>query len=94
MREAFCIPQDSDRFRVLMGDGAEYVRRPIPAPDVLMIDGYDVEGLPADLGSQRFYDDCYQWLERGGLMVANLHLSSKAYPQFVERIQRLLSEAH
>ena len=88
MREAFCIPPDSDRFRVLMGDGAEYVRRPIPAPDVLMIDGYDVKGLPADLGSQRFYDDCYQWLERGGLMVANLHLSSKAYPQFVERIQR------
>lgn len=87
VRDAFFIPPDGERFRVVLGDGAEYVRAPTPAPDVLLVDGYEVGGLPAALGSQRFYDDCAQWLDTDGLMVANLHMSSHAYPQFVGRIQ-------
>ena len=87
VRDAFCIPPDGDRFRVVLGDGAEYVRGHHPAPEVLLVDGYEVGGLPAALGSQRFYDDCYQWLDTNGLMVANLHMSSLTYPQYVERIQ-------
>lgn len=88
LRDAFCIPPDDDRLRVVLGDGVEYVRQGTPAPDVLLVDGYDVEGLPPALGTQRFYDDCFSWLEHGGLMVANLHMNNKAYPQFVERIQQ------
>lgn len=88
LREAFCIPPDSDRLRVVLGDGAQYVHEArTPVPDLLLLDGYDVGGLPAALGSQAFYDDCYAWLEPGGLLVANLHMNSKDYPSYVARIQ-------
>lgn len=57
LRDEFHIPADSGRFRVVLGDGAEFVRNPPRRFDVLLLDGYDQDGLPLALSSQRFYDD-------------------------------------
>ena len=45
-------------------------------------------GLPGRLCSQRFYDDCYEMLQPGGMMVANLHYGHRQYDQHLGRIQR------
>ena len=47
LRDEFQIPEDSNRFRIMLGDGAEFVRSPPRRCDVLLVDGYDGEGLPA-----------------------------------------------
>jgi spermidine synthase len=39
------------------------VREATPGADVLMVDGFTSDGLPARLSSQRFYDDCAEMLQ-------------------------------
>lgn len=72
LRGRFLIPEDSRRLRILWGDGADYVRQSRRQADVLLVDGFDVDGQPPGLCSQDFYDDCYRHLAPGGIFVANL----------------------
>lgn len=72
LRDRFQIPEDDHRFRVLCEDGADYVARTSWHTDVLIVDGFDLNGQPPELCTQRFYDDCYQALTASGLMVVNL----------------------
>lgn len=88
LREHFHVPRDDERFHVIHGDGAQAVRDGSTRPDVLMVDGFDSDGLPARLCSQRFYDDCYETLQPGGIMVANLHYGHRQYPLYLDRIER------
>lgn len=87
LREHFQVPPDDERFHVVQGDGAQFVRHCTTRPDVLMVDGFDSNGLPARLSSQRFYDDCFEMLQPGGMMVANLHHGHRIYPLHLDRIQ-------
>ncbi len=88
LREHFHVPPDGERFQVIHGDGAQFVRYRAVRPEVLMVDGFDSNGLPGRLCSQRFYDDCYEMLQPGGMMVANLHYGHRQYDQHLGRIQR------
>lgn len=72
LRDQFCIPKNDERFQVLCEDGAHFVRRASNQFDVLLVDGFDVTGQPAQLCSQRFYDDCHDALTENGIMVVNL----------------------
>ena len=88
LREHFHVPPDGERFHVMRGDGAHFVRQRATPPDVLMVDGFDNSGLPASLSSQRFYDDCYEMLRPDGMMVANLHYGHRNYDRHLDRIRR------
>jgi spermidine synthase len=72
LRDQFHIPADDHRFRVICGDGADYVANTEDSPQVLLVDGFDVQGQPPQLCSQAFYEDCYRALAPDGLMVVNL----------------------
>jgi spermidine synthase len=93
LREQFRVPPDSERFRVIPGDGAHYVRYRSARCDVLMVDGFDHEGLPGPLCSQRFYDDAFEMLQPGGVMVANLHYGHADSATHFERIRRSFNGA-
>jgi spermidine synthase len=54
--------------------------------DVLLLDGFDLRGQPAQLCTQRFYEDCYRSLAPGGLMVVNLSIDD---PNLVQSHTRL-----
>jgi len=86
LRNEFAIPADDVRFRVLLGDGAAWVADSTSQPDVLIVDGFDADGLPAQLSSQRFYDDCFAALADNGIMVANMW---KGYPHYDEYLARI-----
>jgi spermidine synthase len=86
LRNEFAIPADDARFRVVMGDGAAWVADSASQLDVLIVDGFDVDGLPVQLGSQRFYDDCHSALADNGIMVVNLW---KSYPHYDEYLARI-----
>jgi spermidine synthase len=88
LRDAFHVPPDNERFRVIQGDGAHFVRHPPSRVDVLLVDGFNSQGLPARLASQRFYDDCREALQPGGVMVANLHCGHLHFEVFLDRIRR------
>ena len=85
LREQFYIPADDDRFRVICGNGADYVADTKDSPEVLLVDGFDLHGQPAQLCSQKFYDDCYRALGLEGLLVVNL--CSHMDQQLIARIR-------
>jgi spermidine synthase len=88
LRREFQVPNDDARLTVIAADGALFLQTETPAFDVLLVDGFDHDGQPAALCSQRFYDDCCAALAPGGLLVVNLHYQHPDYPLLVERIGR------
>ena len=93
LRETFDVPADDPRLRVITTDGALLVRDSPVRFDVLLVDGFDLEGLPKALRSQRFYDNCADVLQAGGLLVANLHHDRRHCDTYVERIRRSFAGA-
>ena len=86
LRNEFAVPADDARFKVLLGDGAEFVAGAAVHYDALIVDGFDAGGLPAQLGSQKFYDDCFASLADSGVMVANLWGGYPHYDEYLARI--------
>lgn len=86
LRKDFGIPDDDARLRVIADDGAAYLGTAAAAIDVLMVDGFDSGGQPAQLCSQDFYDDCFFALAAGGLLVVNLHADHPQHELFCQRI--------
>ncbi len=93
LRDTFDVPADDARLRVITTDGALLVRDSSARFDVLLVDGFDTEGLPKALRSQRFYDNCADVLQAGGLLVANLHHDRLHCDTYVERIRRSFAGA-
>ena len=87
-RDEFQMPPDSERFKVTLADGARFVRHAAGRFDALLVDGFDRDGLPDSLGTQRFYDDCRAALQPDGMMVMNLHPSDDRHGLLVDRLRR------
>ncbi|MEY4563722.1 MAG: hypothetical protein RLZZ618_2999 [Pseudomonadota bacterium] len=87
LREFFKVPADSARFAVLRDDGAAFVANTPQRFDLLLVDAFDAEGMPDALGTPRFYDDCFDVLLPGGVLVVNLHAGHALCEVYVERIR-------
>jgi spermidine synthase len=87
LRDAFQIPPDGQRFRVLCEDGADFVRRDGAPVDVLLVDGFDRSGQPDRLCTAAFYDACRDRLAAGGILAVNLYTDDVAYDGYVDRIR-------
>jgi spermidine synthase len=72
LRNEFGIPKDNDRFRVINGDGAAYLRVPAHRKDVILADACDRKGTAADLDSVEFYRSARSRLSANGVFVVNV----------------------
>jgi spermidine synthase len=72
LREEFHVPSDEERFRVLQGDGVEYVARRGPRKDVILVDACDREGVAPELAAAQFYLNARRRLTLGGVLVMNV----------------------
>lgn len=72
LREAFRIPADDDRFRVIRADGAAYVAHLPPCKDVILADACDRTGIAPELDAIEFYRNAQRALAPGGVFVANV----------------------
>ncbi len=93
LRDACLVPSDDERLCVLQQDGAAWLQTADLALDVLLVDGYDAEGLPQSLSTQRFFDDCAQALNPDGVVVMNLYTPPEQEAQILERMRRSLGGA-
>ncbi|HMW22872.1 MAG TPA: fused MFS/spermidine synthase [Burkholderiaceae bacterium] len=93
LRDEFEIPADDARLTILQADGARWVRERPEAFDVLMVDGYDYDGLPSALATQRFYDDCAAALRPQGLLVLNLFRGHPHHAVHLDRLRRSFDDA-
>lgn len=88
LRDSFLVPRDDERFAVLQGDGAELIRRYRDEFDAVLVDGYDINGIPAQLTSEAFYEGCFDALSGNGLMVCNFHALNFNYRRYLGRIKQ------
>lgn len=82
LRGQFCVPPDDARLRVVHADAAAYLAgaEALADPaDVLLIDGFDRAGLPADLADAGFYASCARVLRPGGVLVVNVFTYDPRY---------------
>ncbi len=86
-RSSFYVPPDDARFTVRLGDGAEWVARPGPPADAVVVDGYDGDSQVAELCTPRFYEGCRQRLAAGGVLVVNLWGSDGRFDEYLRRIE-------
>ncbi|GGX04479.1 hypothetical protein GCM10007242_07010 [Pigmentiphaga litoralis] len=93
LRNEFHIPPDNARLTIREIDGADFVRDVAARPDVLLVDGFDADGVPPQLSSQDFYDDCRAMLAADGILVVNLHQQDPELPVLLRRIRRAFDDA-
>ena len=86
LRAQFGVPPDSARFRVVHADAAAYLATTPERFDVIVVDGFDAAGLPAQLGSARFYGDCRRALRDGGVLAANIFSYDPGYGAMAARL--------
>ena len=91
LRSQFQIPPDDERFAAICADGAHYVSD--HHPDVLLVDGFNAEGVPPQLCSRAFYTACRRQLPDNGLLVANLISSDSGFRSCVRSLRAVFNDA-
>lgn len=71
-RDAFKVPADCDRFRIINDDAAAYIRTHQARTDIIMVDAFDGLGIAPELSSPDFYGEAYRALSANGILVMNL----------------------
>jgi spermidine synthase len=72
LRDAFLVPVDDDRFRVVCAEGTHYVASLGPRKDVILADACDRTGIAPEFGTIEFYQNARRRLSQGGVFVMNL----------------------
>lgn len=88
-RSFFFVPDNDERFTVLVDDGAEHVRIARASCDVLVVDGFDANSQVESLASEDFYAHCRQALDADGVLVVNLWSTDPRFDTFLQRIERV-----
>jgi spermidine synthase len=88
MRQQFLIPEDNDRFKVVCADGADFVRAAPPGFDVVLVDGFDAQGLSLELCTLAFYENCYRIMLPSSVLVVNSDNEHPEHPAAIGRIDQ------
>jgi spermidine synthase len=87
-RRYFGLPEEDERLRIVVGNGAEAVPARPASCDVLVVDGF-VNGRPsAELCTQAFYGGALAALRKGGVMVANFMADDGKLDRHCARIEK------
>ena len=71
-REYFRLPDESERLRVVIGEGYELVASSRGRFDLIVVDGFDEKGRTGSLDTDAFYAAAHARLTRQGMVSVNL----------------------
>ncbi|HEX2827191.1 MAG TPA: polyamine aminopropyltransferase [Burkholderiales bacterium] len=86
-RRSFNVPPDDERLQVIVGDGAEHVRREDVRADAILVDGYEADRHVEEVATAAFYAACRERLTPGGVMAVNLWGGDKLFYTLSRRIE-------
>jgi len=86
-RQFFKLPEDPERLRTIVGDGADIVSDHHDRYDLILIDGFDAQARSGRLNSHSFYADCRQNLADEGILVCNLLGRNRGFQASVDRLR-------
>lgn len=91
-RQFFKLPEDADRIRLEIGDGAVFVHECAEHFDLILVDGFDHQARCGPLNSAAFYRDCRQKLAPEGILVCNLLGRNRGFQASVDRLRAVFDE--
>ena len=83
----FKLPDDSDRIRIEIGDGHEFVGRSRARFDLIVLDGFDEKGRAGLLDTAPFYMNCRERLTARGALAVNLLTRQRGVGASIERLK-------
>lgn len=86
-RQYFKLPDDPQRIRLKIGDGADFVIASKQQYDLILVDGFDADARAGRLDSLPFYLDCKARLAEDGLLCVNLLSRRKDFGKSVARLR-------
>ena len=86
-RHHFKLPDEDERLRIELGDGADFVAATRQRFDLILVDGFDENARTGMLDTLPFYLNCKARLGSTGLLVANLLSKRKGVQKSMERIE-------
>ena len=92
LREEFQVPPDDQRFRVVQGDGVEYVAGRAPRNDIIILDACDRTGLSPTLAAPDLYSNLRRHLTVGGVLVVNLCGDESDVESHIARIRGVFGQ--
>ena len=92
LRRQFCVPDDDARLCVVQADASTWMAQQGAVADVIIVDGFDAHGLPAALGTARFYRHCRRALRDGGVLCTNSFSYDPAFASIAARLGRTFDE--
>lgn len=84
LREQFLIPADDERFRVIIDDGAAFLRLPGKPYELLLVDAFDRDGLSPSMGGRTFLQTLGDRLTADGVLVMNLAGEKRLYLDLID----------
>jgi spermidine synthase len=87
-RQHFNLPDEDQRFDIVIGDGADFVADSKARFDLIMVDGFDAEARTGMLDTLQFYANCQALLTGDGLLATNLLGRSKNVLRSVQRLEQ------
>ncbi len=86
-RQYFRLPEDPQRLRIEIADGADWVVTTKARYDLILVDGYDEQGRSGQLDSLPFYLNCKARLSDEGLLATNLLSRRRDFDDSIIRLK-------
>lgn len=86
LRSLFQIPEDDERFQIIHVDATEHMKILDQPVDVILHDGFGMDGIATSLVTQSFYRQCYSAMTENGLIASNFWTDT---PDLLQQMQAL-----
>lgn len=86
-RQSFKLPEENERLRLHIDDGASFIAASQQRFDLILVDGFDENARTGLLDTLSFYLNCKARLSSNGLLVTNLLSKRKGVKKSMERLE-------
>lgn len=92
LRDAFLIPRDDERLRVIQADGREFLESAEKGIDALLVDAFDKDGYAPGLADRAFLEQVAARLSGNGLLVINLAGEKESYAGLIGEAMQVFDD--
>mgnify|MGYP000067648655 CR=1 FL=1 len=88
----FRLPKESSRFKIIEGDGINYIASTDCKYDLFLSDAFEEYGLPETFCTLTYFESCKKILSDDGIFVINLWGSDPKTPIYINRIMDVFNQ--
>lgn len=88
LRDQFMLPADDDRLEIIHDDAINYLQKTELSVDVILLDGFTIDGLASELNTAKFYASCHRALKPEGILVANFWGKRKILTSMIQLLRK------